>query len=384
MRESSRFSDFRIVIASALVLQLAALESAAQRPGSLLIVDEPTCPQCAIRLTPRAEIGGPSGSKKIRELPAAIVVDNANRYWVLGPGTPLVFDSTGQELGQIASGRERNRPLVRPYDALPIADSVVVFDPISGVAAVIGPDLRWVRDIGFNIPVTRIGALRWPDLLIGSGIASTPSAAGWPLHRISAASGEATLISSFGSGDGELRVGGAEQIYERVALIGKGNSFWSFRRASYELSQWDSTDAPKKRLVRRPSWFPESVQSSIGGPRQAPSPVISAVQVDSSGLLWVFASVPSDTWPSAWPAALPGLVELSTSSIAFEKLYHTAIEVIDPSINRVIARSFLDSWIVEALPNRRAVTYSVDVAGGRHFSVVSLSLDRGEARPRRQ
>jgi hypothetical protein len=108
------------------------------------------------------------------------------------------------------------------------------------------------------------------------------------------------------------------------------------------------------------------------------------VQVDSSGLLWVFASVPSDTWPSAWPAALPGLVELSTSSIAFEKLYHTAIEVIDPSINRVIARSFLDSWIVEALPNRRAVTYSVDVAGGRHFSVVSLSLDRGEARPRRQ
>ena len=350
----------------------------AQQPAVVAISEEPICPQCVIRVTPHVRLGTRAASKGPVGLPSAIVVDNSQRYWLLGSGTPIVFDSVGKEVESVAAGRERNRPFAHPYHAVTVADSVIVFDPVSGVASVIGPNLEWVRDIGFDIAVTRMAVIRWPDVVIGSGLLTTPQAIGWGLHRIGIRDGNSALLRSFGSGDGQLRYRASELVYERPTGVSRDGSFWSFYRANYDLTRWDSTQQAVQRLKRRPGWFPEATQSSIGGPRQSPSPVISAVQVDSAGLLWVFASVPSAAWPTAWPPARPGLVEVPISSVALEKLYRTAIEVIDPEAKRVVARTFLDSWVVEALPNGRAVTYEVDQSGKKHFSIVSLTIDYGQ------
>jgi hypothetical protein len=97
--------------------------------------------------------------------------------------------------------------------------------------------------------------------------------------------------------------------------------------------------------------------------------------VDTAGLLWVFIARPAKSWPSAWPAVGSGLREVPLDAIAFEKLYRTTIEVIDPKTAVVVTRMNTDRLIVEALPNRLAVTYSVDASGRRQISVVSLSLD---------
>lgn len=289
---------------------------------------------------------------------------------------PLVVDSTGRELGPVASGRDGNGKFRNPFDAVPVGDSVVVFDLVAGTAVVVGPTLDWVRDIAFDVHVNRVVVERWPDRLIGTGIIGTPDAVGWSLHRISVRGDRARVLSSFGSGDGQVSPGDEGQIFERM-IIGPHGELWSFRRASYDISRWDSTDRVIQTLRRRPAWFSQSNGASVGGPQQAPTPIVSGILIDSTGLIWTFISRPAETWRQAWPKVGPGLVEIPVSAVAFEKLYKTTIEVIDPKQRRVVARLLTNTLIIEALPNQRAVAYTVDANGNRQVSVISLSLDRG-------
>lgn len=356
------------------VLTLGAVsELRAQRPIVRHVADAVSCQRCAIRID---ELFTAKNSDDIRlpNIPAAVVVDRAGRYWVVA-GSITVLGANGKPIRRIEHGRD---PLVRldhAFDAAIVGDSVIVFDAVDGFAVVFGPNLMPVRDIPFTIGVNRILVRRWPDDLVGSGTLLTAESAGLPLHRISIRSDGASITSSFGPGDGELRPGHFGAVSERL-VEGSFGRIWSFRRGEYVLTSWDGAiTRPGAIFSRRPSWFPGALEPSIGGPRRAPTPSITALQVDTAGLLWVFIARPAKSWPSAWPAVGSGLREVPLDAIAFEKLYRTTIEVIDPKTAVVVTRMNTDRLIVEALPNRLAVTYSVDASGRRQISVVSLSLD---------
>ena len=65
---------------------------------------------------------------------------------------------------------------------------------------------------------------------------------------------------------------------------------------------------------------------------------------------------------------------LETPRPAFERLYRTTVEVIDPRTARVVTQRVLDEWIVAALPGNRAAAYSVDERGMPRITIVQLSL----------
>ena len=105
-----------------------------------------------------------------------------------------------------------------------------------------------------------------------------------------------------------------------------------------------------------------------------PDDTAAATEEDDSGLLWVFVHVAAPTWAEAWPKLAPGTREVSSSAIAYDKLFRTTVEVIDPTIGRVVARREFDKYILAALASRRAVTYSVDADGLPRLEVLSLFL----------
>ena len=366
------------LLVATFMASLLSTQVGGQEIAPVVVPEEPTCPQCTVRVQTLFTAGGANGSPRITTIPASLVVDKANRLWVFGGDAPVIFDSTGREIGTVALSRTRGAAL-NVYDASAGGDSVVVLDQTSQSAFVLGPDLKHVREIPFDLPLAGARILRWPDFVAGVGLLPSLPARGWPIHRISLAGGRAEVLESFGPGNGQLRAGTAE-TNNRLIAPGVGDEFWSFVPRSYRLVQWDRSLQARQVIERRPGWFSGAEGPPFGGPRTPPPAAVRAVQVDSLGLLWVFVSVPSENWPSAWPPARPGLVEVPVSRVAYEKLYRTAIEVIDPRAGRVVARAFTDAWIYAVLPKNRAVTYATTASGRPIVSVVSLAIDRGESR----
>lgn len=378
-----RIVDSRLVAATYLaVLALHARSVLAQAVPSrndvtIVVPEAPTCPACGIRIVPELVVDD-AATRALRGAPSAVAMDPHHRYWFLGADVPVLVDSSGRSVNPMLVDRDPKEIFRHPYDVTTVGDSIVVVDPIAKTALVISPELRLLRQLRFDIPVTQISVLKWPSEIIGAGTLATPESIGWPLHLISITNLDATLDSSFGPGDGQLKVGSAGRLAERIA-IGAPSGFWSFRRASYELTQWDASIKPLVTLSRKPSWFPASgAEPGLGGRADPPAPFVSAVVVDSTGLLWVYSSVPAETWPSAWPPPRPGFAEISISSVKLDKLFRSVIEVIDPVTARVIVRSFVNGWIPLALPGRHAVTYSTDAEGKRQISIVRLAIDRGD------
>jgi hypothetical protein len=104
---------------------------------------------------------------------------------------------------------------------------------------------------------------------------------------------------------------------------------------------------------------------------------VAAIHVDDEGLLWVFIHLPGREWQKAWPQVPAGSREYSVRSIAMDKLYRTAMEVIDPRTMRVVARLFIDAHVIAALPDRRAAIYTVDQSDIPRVSIVQLELSGG-------
>jgi hypothetical protein len=363
------------------LLVVSTVQSFAQDVVAVRIAEDPTCPACTVRLSTIATLALPSSGGPAPALPSSVTLDSRGRIWVFGEGLPLVFDAAGAKLNQVRMIAGREAGFRYPSDALAVGDSVVVLDQISGVAAVFGPDLVELRETRFALPLVRAKIVRWPDFVIGVGLLPMPAAKGWPLHRVSVTADEAKVLLSFGAGNGQLRAATMEINDQRISPTETG-TFWSFLPSRYRLTKWDSTLHATEILERHPAWFPDSGQAGLGSPTTPPAAAVSGLRADSTGLLWAFISVPSEIWPSAWPARRPGLAEVSSSSIAYERLYRTSIEVIDVRSKRVVTRAFTDAWVLAALSATRAVVVDTDALGNRRLSLVSLSIDRGEARPR--
>lgn len=59
--------------------------------------------------------------------------------------------------------------------------------------------------------------------------------------------------------------------------------------------------------------------------------------------------VPSPNWRDAWARADPTAREIPQRQVDWEKLYPTAVEVIDLATQRVIARTVIEEYIVDVL-----------------------------------
>lgn len=357
------------------LLLLRTLE--AQAAKASIVPDVPHCATCAVRMRQLVTLGTVDGPASIPVGIHSVSVDAAGRYWVLsGEDPPLVFDSVGGFVTRVGGKGRGPGEYVRPVEAVSIGgDSTLVVDGGSGRATVIGRDLAAVRAIEFSNTLVPLLVLSWPELLVGNGNISTPSASGWPLHRISFATGKANLLSSFGPDDGELKPYEFRRLSQLLALSAPG-TFWAADQLRYRIVRWTSDGNKLQTLERRPKWFAGPSDFGLGSPTTPPKPGISAVIEDSSGLLWVFVRMPAKTWREAWPSTGSRSGEYEYRSIALDKLFTTTIEVIDPKAGRVVTRRSLEQFVVSALPGSRAATYGVDAEGVVRVSILQLTLSK--------
>ncbi|HLA88819.1 MAG TPA: hypothetical protein VJL28_00125 [Gemmatimonadaceae bacterium] len=344
-----------------------------QGPPVVSVPDEPSCARCTVTARTIAELGDRDGPGSIDYLPFALRVDSRGRFWVMNHDElPKVFDSTGrfvQTIGSVGSGPGEFR---MPSDAVAIGDSMLVVDGSLARVTVVGPALKPIRSIGVRWGFGSPLVLAWPREVVVTASVPIPERAGLRLHRVSFGADPATIVSSFGPDDGEMRPG--RDLSQRVSVSTTGRTFWTADITRYRLHEWSYDGRQLRSLLRTQNWFPPDVRSSMGNRTTSPSPSVAALVQDSTGLIWVFVRVAKATWREAWPPAVPGKREYRIREIAWEKLTTTLVEVIDPHAGRVLARQPLDTYLVNALSSRRAVFYAVDQHGYPRLSVLSFEL----------
>lgn len=358
-------------VPTGLLLLGITVSAGAQDAPPTPIRDEVSCPACTITVRPLVTLGDDDGPGAFNGRPMSVNADARGRYWVfteLEP--PSVFSPSGkfvQTVGRKGSGPGEFRG---PNFGAVVGDSMVVFDWVESRATVVGPDLRAARTLRLQGRVQQVLVHKWPGDLTISGSASREPG-GPVLHRATFADSMLRVVSSFGPAeDREFRV---RPDIPPVVGPHPGSRFLTADWGRYRVTLWTATGSRVTQVERKPSWFAGEGSRGIGGPTRPPEPVISAVTSDSTGLVWVFVSVPAPTWRDGWPTQ-SGRGEFAVRNIDFSKIYRTTVEVIDLTRGRVVARKELDAYVLGALPGLRAATYTVDAAGIPRVGVVQLEL----------
>lgn len=348
-----------------------------QSPPSL-IPDGRVCASCIVTLQKLVVLGERDGQAALTGPPEAILLDSKSRYWILQEGTPpLVFDRAGRFLQTV--GRQGAGPGEFSFPTAAVwlpGDSVLIIDRSGPRATVVSPELRPGRSIRLQRPLGPAVALDWPSVVVMNGLHPTPEGAGWPLHRVSFEGNQAVIRGSFGPEGGELLPG--RHPFERFQQLARSRSgrIWSADMLRYRLHQWTQDGTIVRSLERRPEWFSAPSAFGLGGPRTPPPPAVTSIYEDSDGLVWVFVRVAAASWRMAWGDVPADAHEVERNRIVMEKLFATVIEVIDPSTATVVARRFVDDWIVGTPSEQHAAMYSVDANGVAYVSIYRIALAR--------
>lgn len=374
LRETGRWPSLAPLFA-VLVAALPSVSALAQNAQPEILPDAVSCSTCIIVARKVNTLGTADSIGYIRSGIHGVAVDGLGRFWVLsGEGPPLVFDSTGnfvREVGRLGRGPGE---FVRPLSAVPVSgDSVLVVDGALRRATVVSASLAPGRVVQLPDVLRPLIVVTWPSLVVANGTIGTPSSIGWPLHLVAFDAIEARVVSSFGPDSGEVRPFEGPTLHQQLTRPRSG-SFWSADILRYRLSRWSTTGDRLATLERRPGWFSTPSRFWIGNPQTPPPPAISAIAQDDDGLLWVFVRIPAPTWREVWPHAAER--EYRYNELQLEKMFHTTIEVIDPSAKRVVARLTLPYWIIESMPGNRAAAYTVDSNGVPHVDIFAFEIAR--------
>jgi hypothetical protein len=194
-----------------------------------------------------------------------------------------------------------------------------------------------------------------------------------PLLRLAFDSAGAQIVGQFGPERGDLDP--RRPMLQTLSPAARQGRFWSGDRGSsqrYRMTQWDANGTAVRSLERKPDWF-------VNVEPPGPLPGLSALTEEADGTLWAFVSVRAPTWREAMPPPPPGVTgayEVAARQIAFEKMYRSTIEAIDPANGRVLAHLEHNEWVFTALPGNRAAIYTVDDDGIARVKIVELTLTR--------
>ena len=347
----------------------------AQVPAVRAVPDEPNCPRCTISMQPLVTLGTDDGVGSLIGKPMSVNIDSRGRYWVfqeLEP--PTVFHANGSVARVI--GRQGRGPgeFRSGNTGIVIGDSMLVLDWMELRATMMTPDLEAGRIIRLRYGVGDIKLLRWPSALITTGHMADSRPANSMLHRVSMEGGETNVVSSFGP----QAVGGnmgAGEVFQHLGSAKDG--VWSTYWNRPEFTKWNADGSANRVLSRRFDWYTGEAKASIGTSRTPPTPQTGPLIEDDAGLLWVFIYRPATTWKEGWPAQGVKMgrgVEYRMIDMAYDKLFTTYVEVIDPINARVIAAHHINGYVFEALPGRRVALYRVDRDGIPRVDIAALSL----------
>ena len=355
------------------------------------VPDAVACARCSIVMRSRTVLGSLSDNATFPPgLPERVHRDLNGRYWLFSNAAPpALFDSSGSFLRMLGLKGKGPGEYIAPHDAFFLGDSVVVLDSRQRRASVLNRELQYVRAMVMPAQMYHTVVLSWPDSIIMSGWIPNAASVGRPLHLVSFARSNvddvAAVVRSFGPGDGGARP--SDSMVRTWYLAIAKDGFWSAAPGSYQLVKWKSSTLERLRTIRRdPSWFRGESNAAIGAaPRNGlpwipPSPAVVGIEEDGEGLLWTYVRVPAQKWKDAWSRVKRDIDsgrQPRISDLRWEKLYDTRIEVLDPVVGRVLARTTLDGFFaISASRGRRLAVYATDDMRGETVKVLEFTLNR--------
>jgi hypothetical protein len=364
-----------LILSGALMCSVPAL---AQDVRVVRIPDAVTCAACSIAITTVATLGQLDGPGSFTMPPSNVRMDSRGRFWVIGghddAAGPAVFGPDGRFIAAVGRKGQGPGEFERAEDAVILpGDSVLVLDG-NRRGTIVGPDLVPRRYIPIPSTLSHSIALSWPGPVVGFSHSVSRTPGGPTLHTITFPSTDepASLTRSFGPEWSRSDPRTMETVIQYPAA-GR-NGIWSAWARRYRIDHWTRDFTLDRRLERVPRWFAEESRG-IGSRDRAPDPVLNAVVEDEAGRLWTFVAVAAPSWKDAWPKRPEGGGgEVRMADFAFEKMYRTTIEVIDPVAGEVLARTELDQLVSSALPGPHAVVYTADADGIVKLRVVRLTL----------
>lgn len=368
--------DFAPLVRRAVVALAILAPSVLHGQAVRTVPEGVSCQACAITVRSLVRLGAADGDGSLSGIPTAVRADGRGRYWVLEwRRPPMLFDATGKftrNVGRIGQGPGE---FLAPFDAIQLpGDSLLIIDAAARRATVFSADLLARRFVSLRAQLFSTTVVRWPHEVAAN--ARPGRTAGSVLQFVSFAGSDAATAKTFGPEREPSRVGAMPS--HRLAVTGTAR-IWAADVHEYRLVEWTASGERGATLKRDPGWFSGRVPGGLGTPTSPPPPAIQAVHADDDGRLWVFVAVAAPRWHEAWPGNVRARREVRAQDMAFEKLYSTTIELIDPVEARVLARRTIDQWVIAALPGRRIATYVVDRDGIPRVEISQIELT-GEGR----
>lgn len=332
------------------------------------ISDAVSCPSCTVVIGERHLLlkGDEPLSGFIGKASGSFLVSSSK-------GVPQRFDTTGLYLGPL--GRPGAGPgefrMAAGYAAGP-GGAFSVYDAANGRLELFGPEGQRAGSVRLT-HATIGGGVLWlggDDAFIVSGQRPDAEHFGYTLHVYSQAG---TYRRSFAPTAQPILPGGSKLAGLRlVSQAPDGGLLVVSVVDRYTVQRWNpASDSLEQTWVRDAPWF-----GRVEGPFQ---PRILSAVVDSAGLLWTLALVPSPSWEKGVRARdlAEGIRRERTYEIVDRDLIaDTMIEVIDLRQARVVARRRLDRLYATLLPGGLVAAERAEDGGVEVFPVRLAGLPR--------
>ena len=368
-------SLFRWNWAISVAALVAACNTSEDATGEAVrIPDNVACQRCEIVLDSIVTLTAPADTTD--GFPSAVRVDSLGRYWLLRRGAmPALFAASGRYLRSVGRAGQGPGEYLWPSDVIAFArDSVLLIDSRSRRATVLDSALNAIRTIALPIAVENPVAVHWPDTVLVSGTSPLQGDRG-PLHQLSFAHREATVLGSFRPG-GERMPDEMLLLWRHHIATPRRSHFWTAWESAYDLSRWRLDGTQVRRLERRPPWFP-GVGSALSYDwrNKPPQSYVAGIEEDTDGLVWVLLATAAPSWKEVIDGIPAGVAEYDPRRLDLERLMRLTIEAIDPSRARVLARRTVDGYVVGTVPGIGMALYH-ERAGLSQVHLLRVSIRR--------
>jgi hypothetical protein len=227
--------------------------------------------------------------------------DNAGRYWAsfAGADVPRIYSENGRAIGPIGRAGEGPGEFRSVLGVVPVADSILLFDPMLQRMTVVNRDLQPVRFVSVQGQVFRGVALDWPRIVVNAQIL-TSGAVGYPFHILNIETGN--IEASFGgSGAGDYAPQDRHAILGYIVKDPATGELWTAMRTQFRVQKWSHQGQLIETFTGLRNLIPSGARGLRGSPNRPPDGIVNAITTGKDGVLYLVIQAPSRTWRSAWP-----------------------------------------------------------------------------------
>lgn len=326
------------LVAVALTLSFGPFSGALQAQDNRHVEWTAACPECRLSVQPLLRLSAEEEAAGPIDAVWMVARDIEGRYWAsfAGADPPRVYSRSGTPLGPIGRLGEGPGEFRSVLGVVPVADSIVLFDPVLGRMTVVTPDLQPARSISVAGQVFRGVALDWPRIAVNALIFSS-NGSGHPFHILNIETGR--IEYSFGGS-----TGGEDKPRDRHAMLGYiaedpiTGELWTAARTQFRIQRWSRQGRLIETHTGLRNWFPADARGLHGSPSSPPHGLVNGVSTGRDGLLYLAIQLPARGWRAAWPAgaALDAGPHRPGRTPDRALLYDSFIAALDPSTGRIV------------------------------------------------